>query len=76
MIDRTRLHLILNDYKKDFPKLFWTSKTQNEKYKWIAVKHFQDNWDIDATDFLEMFTQATAKTENLLDDNGVLQGCT
>lgn len=66
MIDRTRLHLILNDYKKDFPKLFWTSKTQNEKYKWIAVKHFQDNWDIDATDFLEMFTQATAKTENLL----------
>ena len=66
MIDKTRLHLILKEYKKDFPKLFWTSKTQNEKYKWIAVKHFQDNWDIDAPDFLEMFTRATAKTENLL----------
>lgn len=66
MIDKTRLHLILNEYKKDFPKLFWTNKTQNEKYKWVAIKHFQDNWNIDAEDFLEMFTQATAKTENLL----------
>ena len=66
MIDKTRLHLILKEYKKDFPKLFWTNKTQNEKYKWVAVKHFQDNWDIDAPDFLEMFTRATAKTENLL----------
>lgn len=66
MIDKTRLHLILNEYKKDFPKLFWTNKTQNEKYKWVAVKHFQDNWDIEAPDFLEMFTEATAKTENLL----------
>ena len=66
MIDKTRLHLILNEYKKDFAKLFWTNKTQNEKYKWVAVKHFQDNWDIEAPDFLEMFTEATAKTENLL----------
>ena len=66
MIDKTRLHLILKEYKKDFPKLFWTNKTQNEKYKWVAVKHFQDNWDIDADNFTDMFIEATAKTENLL----------
>jgi len=66
MIDKRKLQLILQDYKKDFPKLFWTDKQNNEKYKWVAVKHFQVNWDIDADDFLEMFTQATAKTENLL----------
>lgn len=70
MIDKTRLHLILNEYKKDFPKLFWTSKTENEKYKWVAVKHFQDNWDIDAENFSEMLAKSLAKTENLLASQG------
>ena len=66
MIDKRKLHIILAEYKKAFPKLFWTDKQNNEKYKWVAVKHFQDHWDIDAPDFLDMFNQATAKTENLL----------
>ena len=35
-------------------------------YKWEAVKTFQDHWDINAADFLEMFWQATEKTYNLL----------
>lgn len=61
MIDKTRLHLILNEYKKDFLNLFW-----NEKYKWIAVKHFQDNWDINAENFTDMLTIALDKTANLL----------
>ena len=64
MIDKRKLQSILQEYKKAFPKLFWTDKQNNEKYKWVAVKHFQVNWDIDAPDFLDMFTQATAKTEN------------
>lgn len=66
MIDKRKLQSILQEYKKAFPKLFWTDKQNNEKYKWVAIKHFQVNWDIDAPDFLDMFTQATAKTENLL----------
>ena len=66
MIDKRKLQIILAEYKKAFPKLFWTDKQNNEKYKWVAVKHFQDHWDIDAPDFLDMFNQATAKTENLL----------
>lgn len=39
---------------------------EKEKYKWIAVKHFQDHWNIDAPDFAAMFKEATAKTSNLL----------
>ncbi len=66
MIDKRKLQLVLQEYKKDFPKLFWTDKQNNEKYKWVAVKHFQVHWDINAENFLEMFNQATAKTENLL----------
>ncbi|MPM70565.1 hypothetical protein SDC9_117520 [bioreactor metagenome] len=38
----------------------------DEKYKWEAVKHFQDNWDINATDFVSMLEASTAKTGNLL----------
>lgn len=53
--------LLLARYKEELPK-FW----EDEKYKWEAVKHFQDNWDIDASDFGAMFTEATKKHYNLL----------
>jgi len=61
MLDTKKLHDILADYKEDFFKQW-----KNEKYKWVAVKHFQDHWDINAKDFLKMFTIATEKTGNLL----------
>ena len=61
MIDLEKLKLILEGYKAYFP-----SHWEDEKYKWEAVKHFQDHWNIDADDFGEMFKQATDKTFNLL----------
>jgi 5-methylcytosine-specific restriction protein B len=61
MIDTAKLQEILVDYKKGFDA-WW----KNEKYKWQAVQHFQQHWNINAPDFLEMFTQATSKTGNLL----------
>ena len=51
----------LSLYKQDLPS-FW----EDEKYKWEAVKQFQDNWDIDAENFGEMFKVATSKHVNLL----------
>ena len=39
---------------------------KNEKYKWEAIKCFQENWDIDEPNFAEMWLRATAKTFNLL----------
>jgi hypothetical protein len=62
MINIERLITYLTDYKKDFIENHW----EDEKYKWIAVKHFQEHWDINAENFLEMFQTATEKTENLL----------
>ena len=38
-------------YKADFTRI-----DSAERYKWIAVKHFQDNWNIDATDFADIRT--------------------
>lgn len=62
MFDQTKFQTILNAYKQVFLKQQWP----DEKYKWIAVKHFQDHWDIEAADFLAMFLDATQKTDNLL----------
>lgn len=61
MIDKYKLNIIIDKYKRSFYDR-WT----DEKYKWEAVKHFQDNWNIDAENFGEMFNKATEKTGNLL----------
>ena len=65
MIDIEKLTLILSSYKSSFHSTF-ADKDKNEKYKWEAVKWFQDNWDIEAADFAGMFKKATEKTSNLL----------
>lgn len=62
MFDLEKLKAVLIDYKRDFVSQQW----EEERYKWEAVKHFQDNWEINDPDFVEMFTKATDKTYNLL----------
>lgn len=54
MIDLEKLKPILEGYKAYFP-----SHWDDEKYKWEAVKHFQDHWNIDAENFGDMFKIAT-----------------
>ena len=53
---------LLAFYKKSFIE-HW----EDEKYKWVAIKHFQDNWNVDAEHFQTMFENATSKAKNLLD---------
>ena len=48
-------------YKNNFAKCW-----EDEKYKWVAVKHFKDHWNIDAPDFAGMISEAFAKAYNLL----------
>lgn len=62
MINSEKLKKVLVEYKKVFVAKQWS----DEKYKWEAVKHFQEHWDINSTDFLNMFMKATDKTFNLL----------
>ena len=62
MFDKSRLDKILNQYKQDFVSTQWSE----EKYKWEAVKWFQDNWDVNALDFAEMLNRSLGKTQNLL----------
>ncbi|WP_303051783.1 AAA family ATPase [uncultured Dialister sp.] len=62
MFNQLRLKEALRQYKKDFIATHWSE----EKYKWEAVKCFQDNWDIHAADFEGMLSQSLSKTSNLL----------
>lgn len=65
MFDQFRLKNVLAQYKQSFVSTRWG----NEKYKWEAVKWFQDNWDVNASDFPEMLSCSLDKTFNLLASN-------
>ncbi|ATV65175.1 restriction endonuclease [Fusobacterium pseudoperiodonticum] len=62
MFNEGKFDSIITEYKKQFIQSQWPK----EKFKWEAVKCFQDNWDINANDFIEMLKKSLAKTENLL----------
>ena len=62
MIDLERLNDVLVNYKRDFVPKQWPE----ERYKWEAVKHFQENWIIGDSNFADMLKSSLAKTGNLL----------
>ena len=65
MINSEKLGNALAQYKQNFVSMQWG----NEKYKWEAVRWFQDNWDVNAQDFHEMLNRSLDKTFNLLASN-------
>lgn len=65
MFDQFRLKNVLAQYKQSFVSTQWGI----EKYKWEAVKWFQDNWDVNVSDFPEMLSRSLDKTFNLLASN-------
>ena len=52
MIDFLKLRPILDGYKAYFPS-HWV----DESYKWEAIQHFRQHWNIDAPNFGEMFNK-------------------
>jgi 5-methylcytosine-specific restriction protein B len=61
MFNNEKLSAVIAAYKEYFPE-HW----KDEMYKWEAIQHFQENWDVNAENFLDMFMEATDKTSNLL----------
>lgn len=59
--DEEALNMLLSRYKVSFD-----SNWEREKYKWKAIKVFQDNWDNEADDFHGMLKKALSETYNLL----------
>jgi hypothetical protein len=62
MLNKEILNKILVDYKKMFVQSIW----QEEHFKWEAIKHFHDNWDIDAENFATMLKKSLDKCGILL----------
>ena len=62
MFNEGKFDSIITEYKKQFIQSQWLK----EKFKWEAVKCFQDNWDISTDNFTEMLINSLAKTGNLL----------
>ena len=50
----------------DFYKKNYSTIEKHELYKWKAVKHFQENWDIEADDFYTMLDISLKKVSNLM----------
>lgn len=62
MFEKFRFENALVKYKQNFVSTQW----ENEKYKWEAVKFFQDNWNVTAANFAAMLKRSLSKTFNLL----------
>jgi hypothetical protein len=55
------LRAYISEYERNFVAI-----SDQEIYKWRAVKQFQDNWDPDAEDFAGMLKSSLSGTRNLL----------
>ena len=55
-MENTKINLLIEEYEKEFEDRF-----KLEDYKWIGIKQFQDNWDINAENFAEMLEKSIYK---------------
>ena len=56
-----KINYFIEEYKARFEEVHL-----QEIYKWKAFKCFQDNWDINSSDFTSMLKASLDKTANLL----------
>ena len=66
-MNTTLISNYISAYKESFNKI-----SHQEIYKWHAVRHFQDNWDINATDFAQNLYESLRTAKNLLDSGNYL----
>ena len=62
MFDKSKYSEALAVYKDHFVE----RQIRGERYKWEAVKCFQDNWNVNAEDFAKMLEKSLSLTDNLL----------
>lgn len=69
-MNRENLNKLISNYMGNFDYI--NNEVNMEYYKWEAVKHFQEHWDIDAPDFAAMFKECVKETYNLI-NNRIVQ---
>ena len=63
------LDKIIQNYIEDIPNSY--NAEHDELFKWRAVKHFKENWNIDADDFAGMLKEAMKETSVFVDNSTV-----
>ena len=53
---------LIESYIEKYKKLISENPKYDELYKWESLKNFQDNWDIDAKDFGEMYNKSLSNS--------------
>ena len=66
-MNRENLRSLIQNYISNFELI--NDDKNEEYYKWVAVKHFHDNWDISAGNFAEMFKESVKLTYNLINNH-------
>ena len=69
-MNNQNLEIIFKNYIEKFDLM--NDPEHDETYKWEAIQHFKDHWDIDAEDFGTMFKIAVKATFNLI-NNSIVQ---
>lgn len=59
----------MKDLLTFYSNLLKTQGDPNEAYKWHAITHFQKHWDLEASDFADMFLNAFKQKGNLMYQN-------
>jgi hypothetical protein len=62
-----KLKTYISAYKENFDQI-----SKQELYKWQAVKQFQDHWDDQTDDIIQMLENSLSKTGNLLHDSKMM----
>ena len=69
-MNRDRLNNIIGHYINNFDMI--NNEEHDENMKWKAVYHFKKNFDINASDFYEMFKYAMSESSIII-NNGTVQ---
>ena len=60
------MNIKMYDAVYDYYKTFYKQIERHEIYKWRAVTHFRNSWDINADDFAGMLDESLKRTSNLM----------
>lgn len=58
---------MIQKYLQQFDSVNQEDAHPDEQYKWVAISHFRNHWNVEAENFEDMFMEATEKASTLLD---------
>ncbi|MBR6940755.1 MAG: hypothetical protein IKH65_08115, partial [Clostridia bacterium] len=64
-MNNINLNQLLDNYYENYEYI--NNGGRDEYFKWQAVQCFQNNWNPDSADFVQMFKESIKESSNLID---------